>query len=626
MKWYQDTLSRRYAIRGMLAGLLFAIFGTLIEILTYGMPLELSSIWTVQRAQPLLWIIDTAPLVLGFMAGTFGTQRSLAKVIERGKKEWEAIVDSFSDLILVTDADGRIIRCNHVVIGRLNTTFLHVLGKSITEVLNVPGQGKAGDFQNSENGFSWMGRLYDVSTYPIQVGGAERQNLFILHDITQRVQMESDLSRERNLLRTLIDNLPDRIYVKDTQGRKTISNLADWRASGGEHMQDVVGKSDFDLYPSELANKFWADDKAVLESGTSIINREEPGLDGQGNRIWVMTTKVPLLDEKRQVAGLVGIGRDITNQKKSEEKLRQLSQAVEQSPSTIVITDLDGNIAYANPKFTETTGYMVDEALGKNLRILKSGHTSQEEYKHLWDTIRSGREWHGEFHNRKKNGELYWESATISPMQDEVGKITHFLAVKEDITERKQAGARLEQSETLFRALFDLSPDAIVVIDPHDDKVSWPIIDCNVVACLMNDYGRDELIGQSIDVLNVTSGTAAERIAYMKQLREAGNLKFETHHRRRNGDVFPVEVSTTLIPVGERELVIGIDRDITERRRIATELLREKQFFESLVQISPAAIVVLDNHDKIISCNPAFEELYGYQSNEILGASLDKGL
>jgi diguanylate cyclase (GGDEF)-like protein/PAS domain S-box-containing protein len=146
------------------------------------------------------------------------------------------------------------------------------------------------------------------------------------------------------------------------------------------------------------------------------------------------------------------------------------------------------------------------------------------------------------------------------------------VGIGRDITEHKQAERALQQSEFLFRALFEASPDGITLIDPHDLNVSWPIIDCNEVACKMNGYGRKEMIGHSIDIVNITPGSPAERIAYLKQLREAGNLKLETFHRQKNGTIFPIEVSTTLIKDGDRELVIGIDRDITERKRMEEEI------------------------------------------------------
>ena len=142
--------------------------------------------------------------------------------------------------------------------------------------------------------------------------------------------------------------------------------------------------------------------------------------------------------------------------KKSEEQIRKLSLSVEQSPVSVVITDINGNIEYVNPKFTEVTGYSYDEAIGENPRILKSGLQADEFYKILWKTISSGKEWHGEFHNKRKSGELFWESVSISPIKNESGKITHFVAVKEDITEKKKnlaelviAKERAEESDRL---------------------------------------------------------------------------------------------------------------------------------------------------------------------------------
>jgi len=122
---------------------------------------------------------------------------------------------------------------------------------------------------------------------------------------------------------------------------------------------------------------------------------------------------------------------------RAEEQVRKLTRAVEQSPAMVVITDTEGRIEYVNPKFTSLTGYTSDEVLGKNPRFLKSGEQASEFYKQLWTTILAGHEWQGEFHNRKKNGELFWELSSISPVRDRDGNITHFVAVNEDTTERK---------------------------------------------------------------------------------------------------------------------------------------------------------------------------------------------
>ncbi len=136
---------------------------------------------------------------------------------------------------------------------------------------------------------------------------------------------------------------------------------------------------------------------------------------------------------------MVGTNQDITERKLAEEKLRQLSLVVEQNPVSVVITDLRGNILYVNRKFTEVSGYSLAECLGQNPRILKSGDSSPETYRELWTTITNGEMWSGPLHNRKKNGELYWEWAVILPLVDETGKITHFVGIKEDITKRREA-------------------------------------------------------------------------------------------------------------------------------------------------------------------------------------------
>ncbi len=153
-------------------------------------------------------------------------------------------------------------------------------------------------------------------------------------------------------------------------------------------------------------------------------------------------------DEGKITAGIV-VFLDITKRKRFEEKLEKLSAAVRQSPVSIVITDLDGNIEYVNPKFCALTGYSSEDVMGQNPRILQSGRVDMETYENLWQTLLAGNEWRGELQNRKKNGEIYWEDAIISGITNQKGEITHFLAVKEDITERKQFDERIRQAQKL---------------------------------------------------------------------------------------------------------------------------------------------------------------------------------
>jgi len=156
-----------------------------------------------------------------------------------------------------------------------------------------------------------------------------------------------------------------------------------------------------------------------------------------GNRDFSQSRVVSSIKELQSLTD--GFNRMVSDISKNEQQLNKLSLAVEQSPITVVITDIKGNIEYVNPMFTRMTGYTNEEAAGQNPKILKSGKHKPEFYKQLWDTISSGKKWRGEFYNKKKNGEFYWENASISPLTNKEGDITHFIALKEDITERKKS-------------------------------------------------------------------------------------------------------------------------------------------------------------------------------------------
>ena len=156
-------------------------------------------------------------------------------------------------------------------------------------------------------------------------------------------------------------------------------------------------------------------------------------------------------DEAGRCVRLHGTIQDITERHEAQERLRMLSQAVEQSPAIVMITDPEGRIDYVNQKFVELTGYSYAEVKDQNPRLLKSGETPPEVYRHLWLTIRAGQPWTGEFHNKKKDGQLYWEEVVISPIKDRQGRIVRFLALKEDVTERKQAERLKTQLELQLR-------------------------------------------------------------------------------------------------------------------------------------------------------------------------------
>jgi PAS domain S-box-containing protein len=180
--------------------------------------------------------------------------------------------------------------------------------------------------------------------------------------------------------------------------------------------------------------------------------------------------------------------QEIAERRHVEMELRKLSLAVEQSPASIVITDLDGKIEYVNRRFTQVTGYSFEESIGKNPHILKTLMTPPETHRQLWENNLTGQEWRGEFVNRKKDDSIYYESAVISPVFDEAGRPSHYLAIKEDITQSRKTASDLRASEARFRALFNQNHDGVFIIG-LDGKTK----DANQRAAEMLGYSIEEL-------------------------------------------------------------------------------------------------------------------------------------
>ncbi|MCU7496820.1 MAG: PAS domain S-box protein [Ignavibacteria bacterium] len=214
----------------------------------------------------------------------------------------------------------------------------------------------------------------------------------------------------------------------------------------------------------------------------------------------------------------------------SREELKKFLRAVNQSSSLIMITDNKGIIEYVNPKFTAVTGYEPDEVKGKTPSILKSGETPPEEYNNLWKTISSGREWHGEFHNKKKNGEFFWDLSSISPVTNDLGEITHFIGVKEDITQRKAAEEELRRAKELAEKSERLKTEFLAQIS---HEIRTPV---NTIMSFISLI-KDELEGKLSDELKsgfkvIDNGArrlirTVDLLLDMSQV-QSGNLKLNT--------------------------------------------------------------------------------------------------
>ena len=447
------------------------------EVIRSGQPVQQREEYFLNAQGEQRWLL-TSKLPLrnerGEIVGLVGIGRDITlrkRAEESAQHErilLRTLIDNLPDGIFVKDAQGRKTLSNPADVRQMGArSETEVLGKTDFDLYSKdiaarfwaddqavllsaqPVLNREEYYYNAQGEQCWL----LTSKLPFRNERGQVVGLLgIAHDITLRKRAEEAAQRERILLRTLIDHLPDAVYVKDRACRKTVANRADLHNIGRPTEADVLGKTDFDLFPQETAARFYADDQTVIRTGQPVLHREEFFYDAKGEQRWLLTSKIPLRDERNEIIGLVGVGHDITQRKRAEERLRLLSRTIEQCPASILITDPRGCIEYANPKFTEVTGYTLEEVRGQTPRFLKGGMTSPEEYAQLWRTIAAGHEWTGVFCNRRKDGSLFWEAASISPVTDPYGRTTHYVAVKEDITILKRATEELRVAKEAAEA------------------------------------------------------------------------------------------------------------------------------------------------------------------------------
>lgn len=311
--------------------------------------------------------------------------------------------------------------------------------------------------------------------------------------ITSFLTMQ-DLKESEERFRTLVENAPEAIVVYDVDKKRYIDANRNALNLFKRSYEDLLHINPLDATPLVQSNGMPSIDM-VRENIRKAMGGQTPVfewsiLDSEGKEIpcEIRLARLPAAG-KRLIRGSI---TDISARKKVEESLRQLSSAVEQSPASIVITNIAGNIEYVNPRFTQVTGYSLEEAIGQKPNIIKSGEHKDEFYSNIWQTITSGNEWRGELLNRKKNGQLFWERASISPIVDSNGVIRNFLAVKEDITEK----IRLEKDAMRAAHLASLGELAAGVAHEINNPVNSIINFSKILA----DKNKDNSVG--LDICN----------------------------------------------------------------------------------------------------------------------------
>ncbi|MBM3130379.1 MAG: PAS domain S-box protein [Chloroflexi bacterium] len=496
----------RYTAFGVFFGFCFPLIATCLDVIRHHLPLTLESMAYRQSVDHLHWIIDLAPLVLGgfaYVAGRrrdqvaqFATQledRIAARTFEladankrlekdiaerkrvetelrQARERFELAVRGTSDGIW----DWRIVSGEQYFSPRWKSMLGYaddeikgsqkefeslVHPDDLPRVLQmtkrcldseIPIYEVEMRMRHKDGSYRWIllraQVLRDANGVPYRMAGSHT-------DITARKQLEAALTQERTLLRTLIDTLPDLVYVKDTASRYLLSNPAHLAFLGFANSDQVIGKTPRELFSPQFAEQIMLDDQTVFQSGQPLVNREEQTTDRRtGEPLWNLTTKVPLRDESGKLIGLLGIARNITARKRVEiENARRkqfFESLVQNSPVAVVTLDLAGWITSCNPAFEQLFGYSCDEVIGQDLDPLISSDAAVMEASAYTAQVMRGQVIPGIGKRRRKDGSLMDVEIFGVPVLVE-GERIGALGIYHDITELVHAR---EQAESADRA------------------------------------------------------------------------------------------------------------------------------------------------------------------------------
>jgi len=535
-----------------------------------------------------------------------------------------SLYDAIPDPVWLKNPQGVYLACNRafsayygasesVVVGKTDIDFVDAATAEFYRSKDWEAIAAGGAPCRNEEWFTYpdgQRRLFETTKTPIfQADGRLLGVLGIARDITDRQRTEEALRRsELNLRRA-----------------QEVANLGSWsldvcnsRLEWTEQTYRIFGVTpgtplSYELFlrrihPDDREKVHQAWQAALSGAPYHILHR----IVVDGAIKWVRELAEVDFDSQGHPRSAVGTVQDITRRHIATLKLHRLSQVVEQTPLSIVVTDLEGRIEYANPYFSQITGYSRAEVVGQSPSILKSGETPREEYRQLWQTIIAGGTWDGVLHNRRKDGSLYWERVLIAPIRDADGRIVQYLGIKQDITAQKQLEDELCQRRYYQRALLDNFPFMVWLKDTESRflAVNQPF----AKACGLSD--ADAVVGMTD--FDVWPRHLAERY------RADDRTVLATRRKKAAEETLleqgkPRWIETYKAPVvdqgGTLLGTVGFTRDITDRKQ-AEERLR---LAASVFEYAHEGIIITDAAVNIIEVNQAFTELMGYTREEALG-------
>ena len=556
--------------------------------------------------------------------------------IKDSEARYKAIFESTGTATLIVDEDMTILMANTECLSTTGYAPSELIGRKWTDYValeSLEEMIKNHELRRKNPGMVFPkyevklldknGEKHDVILNVNMIQGTNH-SVVSMPDITKRKRAEAALEE-------YFENDISADYIATVSGEIVSCNKMFLDLFGFEKKSDTENFNFTNLYKNS------ADRKQIIRLLTQyrkIENYEVEFVSKDGKTIHALVNAVGIFDKNDKLEKNRGYIVEISEQKRVEKELLKLSRAVEQSPASVIITDLEGNIEYANPKALAITGYSKEEMIGLNPRILNPGEKQKNKYIQLWETISSGKEWFGEFHSKKKNGELYWELASISPIFNEKKEIINYVAVKEDITERKKfiddlqtAKETAEESQQKYKRLFSNMMNAFglheMIFNEKGEPVDYKFLEVNPVWEKIVGIKAKDIIGKRIKEIMPNIEQAWLK-RYGKIVRTGIPEEFTDYNEatQKYYNVFAYKHEGNKFAV--------VFNDVTDKKQFEAELIKAKEKAEenekkfSVAFHSSPNVSMITNIDtgEILEANNAVELVAGFSRDEVIGNSV----
>ena len=551
-------------------------------------------------------------------------QKRAEEALQAAARHWQTTFDALSSSVCLLGMDGTVRQCNEAMATFVGKTPAEVEGSTCWELVHGSSEPvedcpfvRARESGHKETRVFHVGdRWLDVSVDPVlDDDGRMAAAVHVISDITERMRAERALRDSEESYRILAESAQEDIFIIDQDCRVQYSN--DYAAAqAGTTPDAIIGRTLQGLFPPQTAERLEASIRTVLGSGESLhVENTISFADAPDSEIWLDTILTPLKNEAGDAEAVLGISRDVTDRKQAEAALRQSEQrfrsVYETAPLAFVLWDTDMRINGWNRRAKELFGWTRKEALGQSIFDMIIPEGAQSDVKGVVDALLRGEVVdHHTNENVTKNGDIITCEWNNSILRDEDGKIVGVMSLALDITERRRTEQALRDSEARYRAMFDQAIDSVVLFDPK----TGAILEFNDAAHENLGYTGEEFAKLSLADIDVVETPEATR-QHIENIVGGDSAVFETKHRRKDGDIRDVQVSSGTVLVHDKHLLLSIWRDVTEVKRSHERIERQAAI---LANVTDAVAVARDDRT-IVYWNKGAEQMFGSTEAEMLG-------